>query len=187
MDPTVAVDRLLALLCLDALPRTGWLQAGIGRPESVAAHSLGAALLALTAGAGVEPPLDLDRCLALLVVHDAPEALLGDWPRAAAELLPAGAKAAAERGAAERLLGDRGPARQRYEEYAAGTTREARFARACDKLHLALRALGYVRAGARGLQGFFEGAARLDCAEFPPLAALRDELLRRAAIPSAGA
>lgn len=174
------LDRLIALLALEALPRTGWLQAGLRDVESIAAHSHGVSTLALLLAPSVEPELDVDRCVALCVVHDAPEALIGDVPRAAGELLPEGAKAAAERGAAGRLLGRRGdPARERFEEYAAGATREARFARLADKLHLGLRALTYARAGARDLERFRDGLTHLDCSEFAPLENLREAILAR--------
>ncbi len=175
------LSALLPLLALDRLPRTGWLLAGVAAPESVAAHSLGTALVALALGPRVEPALDVDRAVALAVVHDAPEALLTDLPRAAAECLPAGAKAEGERRAAARLLAPLSAlAHGRFDEFQAQATREARFARICDGLHLGLRWLGYRRAGARNLGEFRAGLERLDCAEFAPCAELRRELLAAA-------
>ena len=50
----------------------------------------------------------------------------------------------------------------------------------CDKLQLGLRWLGYRREGARGLAEFRAGLERLDCAEFPPCATLRAEILAAA-------
>ena len=172
------LNALLDLLALDRLPRTGWILAGIDEPESIAGHSLGAVLVALALGPRVEPPLDVDRAAALCAVHDAPEAWLGDLPRRGAAHLPAGAKAAAEASIGAELLGALSPlAAERFAEYAAGTTREARFAGLCDKLHLGLRLLGYARAGARGLDDFRPGLAELDCSEFAPCAQLRDQIL----------
>ena len=169
---------LLDLLALDRLPRTGWLQAGVPAPESVAAHSLGTCLLALTLGPAVVPELDVDRAVALAAVHDAPEAWLGDMPRRGAEHLPPGAKRAAEAAIADELLGAlSAAARERFREYQAGATREARFAGLCNHLHLGLRLLGYARAGQRGLEGFAEGLEGLDCREFAPCAELQRELL----------
>lgn len=179
-----ALAALEPLLALDRLPRTGWLLAGIGAPESVAAHSLGTALVALALAPRVRPALDLERAMALAVVHDVPEALLTDLPRCAAELLPAGVKAEAERRAAERLLAPLAPeALALFREFAAGATREARFVRLCDKLHLGLRWLGYRREGARGLEGFRAGLMALECAEFAPCAELQAELLAAAGAP----
>ncbi|MEM7310170.1 MAG: HD domain-containing protein [Planctomycetota bacterium] len=172
------LDALLELLALDRLPRAGWALAGVPAPESVAAHSLGTALVALTLGPRVEPPLDVDRAVALCVVHDAPEAWLTDLPRRGAQHLPAGAKAAAEASIAAELLGALSPAANaRYDEYVAAQTPEARFARICDKLHLGLRLLGYVRAGARGLDDFVPGLRALDCRGLAPCEELRDALL----------
>lgn len=173
--PLSALAELLPLLALERLPRTGWLLAGVRAPESIAAHTLGTALVALTLGPRVRPALDVEHALALALVHDVPEALLTDLPRSAAELLPPGAKAAAETRAAERLLGPEG--RALFREYSAAETREARFVRLCDKLQLGLRWLGYLREGARGLEEFRPGLEALDCSAFAPCAELRAELL----------
>jgi putative hydrolase of HD superfamily len=175
------LEALLPLLSLDRLPRTGWLVAGVAHPESVAAHSLGTALVALALGPRVVPALAVDRAVALAVLHDAPEALLTDLPRAAAECLPSGAKAAGERRAAELLLAPLSEhAWQRFEEFRAQETREARFVHLCDQLHLGLRWLGYRREGARVPGGFRRGLEALECGEFAPCAELRSEILRAA-------
>jgi putative hydrolase of HD superfamily len=175
------LEALLPLLALDRLPRTGWLLAGVAAPESVAAHSLGTALVALTLGPRVAPALDLDRAVSLAVLHDAPEALLTDLPRSAAECLPEGAKAAAEDHAARRLLAPLSEeAHARFNEYRAQETREARFARLCDKLHLGVRWLGYRREGHAGLGEFRAVVAVLDCGEFAPCVDLRAEILAAA-------
>jgi putative hydrolase of HD superfamily len=172
------LDALLPLLALERLPRTGWLLAGVPSPESVAAHSLGTALVVLALGPRVAPALDVDRAAALAVVHDAPEALLTDLPKSAAECLPSGAKAEGERRAAQRVLAPLSDlALARFAEFQAQATREARFARLCDQLHLGLRWIGYRREGARNLGEFRAGLERLDCAEFAPCAELRAEIL----------
>jgi len=172
------LEALLPLLSLDRLPRTGWLVAGVANPESVAAHSLGTALVVLALGPRVAPALDVDRAVGLAVVHDAPEALLTDLPRSAVECLPPGAKAAGERKAAERLLAPLSSlAWERFEEFRAQETREARFVRLCDQLHLGLRWLGYRREGARVPGGFRNGLEALRCGEFQPCAELCAEIL----------
>jgi len=172
------LDPLLRLTALSRMPRTGWLQAGVPAPESVAAHSLGAALVALALAPRVRPPVDVDRCVALAAVHDAPEALLGDLPKSAVEHLPAGAKEHAEAGAAQALLGPlNDTALARFREFADQSTREARLARLCDKLHLGLELLALARVGWKVAPAFADGLARLDAAEFPPCAELRDEIL----------
>jgi len=183
MEPPSTLEALLQLASLERLPRTGWLLAGLPVAESVAAHALGTALVALALGPRVEPALAVDRAVALAVVHDAAEALLGDLPRAGAELLPPGAKHLAEARAEELLLGalSGGPAGstalERARELREGKSREARFVRLCDKLQLGVRLVGYLRAGARGLDGFRAGLEGLACEEFPPCDALRREIL----------
>ncbi len=172
------LEALLRLLPLDRLPRTGWLLAGVNAPESVAAHSLGTALVALALGPAVRPALDVEHAVLLAVLHDAPEALLTDLPAQASELLPAGAKAAAEERAAEILLAPLSEvARTGWAEYRAQETREARFVRLCDRLHLGLRWLGYGREGAGNLAQFRAGLERLDCREFGPCEELRLAIL----------
>jgi len=77
---------------LKRLLRQGWLDRGVppADTESVADHSLGVALLAWMAAleaqaAGAD--LDPGRVLALALVHDLPEAEIGDWtPYTAAEV-----------------------------------------------------------------------------------------------------
>lgn len=175
------LEALLPLLSLDRLPRTGWLVAGVPAPETVAAHSLGTAMVVLALGPRVAPALDVDRAVSLAVLHDAPEALLTDLPRSAVECLPPGAKAAGERKAAERLLAPLSSlAWQRFEEFRAQETREARFARLCDQLHLGVRWLGYRREGALVPGGFRDGLEALACGEFAPCAELRAEILAAA-------
>jgi 5'-deoxynucleotidase YfbR-like HD superfamily hydrolase len=155
--------------------------AGIRAPESVAAHSLGTALVALALAPEVEPALDVDRSVSLAVLHDAPEALLTDLPRVASECLPPGAKAEAERRAAELLLAPLSrAAAARFAEYRAQETREARFVHACDRLQLGLRWLAYRREGQRGLGQFRAVVADLRCEEFAPCARLRAEILAAA-------
>src|SRR5262249_52477608 len=141
---STTLDALLALQPLASLPRTGWIQRGVAEPESVSDHVLGACFIVLALGPRIDPPIDVERALALVLVHDAPGALLGDLPRTASELLPPGAKAQAEERAAMRLLAPLSElAHARFVEYRDGATREARFARVCDRLHLGVRMIGY--------------------------------------------
>ena len=178
------LDPLLPLLAQGDLPRTGWLLAGIAPAESVAAHVLGVAQVALALAPQVAPPLDLGRVLAMALVHDAGEVLSGDLPRRASAALPPGAKAALDRALAAVVLTPLGPAALAADaEYAAQATREARFVKLCDRLQLGVRLVGYERAGRLGLADFRAGLATLDAAEFAPCAALLAELLAAAPAP----
>lgn len=62
---------------LKAVRRQGWLDRGVDDPESVADHSWSVALIAWMLAAG-RPGLDRDRVLLLGLVHDLPEAVVGD-------------------------------------------------------------------------------------------------------------
>lgn len=170
------LDALLQLLPLESLPRTGWIQHGIDPPESLAGHTVSVAFVALALAPLVEPALDVDRVVALALVHDAPEALTGDHSLAGSRLLPEGAKRTAEKAAAKELLGP--TALARWEEFEARATREARFAKLCDRLQLGLRLLAYLRAGRRGLGDFEETLRGADCSEFDVAERFHGQLLR---------
>jgi putative hydrolase of HD superfamily len=168
--PSPRLQALLTLQSLQDLPRTGWIQHGVPEPERIAGHILGAQYLALSLHAEVAGQLNLGRVLELLLVHDAPEAVLGDWPRGAALLLPPGAKAYAESKAADQVLSPLSAhARELFREYAEGQTEEARFARQCDRLQLAVRLYGYRLRGQGGLEDFEAGLEQL-AASLPPAA-----------------
>lgn len=72
MSAAAAVREAFALKALD---RAGWLRVGVDRPESVAAHSWGVALLCLLTA---PPHLDRARLLAYAILHDLAEARTGD-------------------------------------------------------------------------------------------------------------
>ncbi|HPF14629.1 MAG: HD domain-containing protein [Planctomycetes bacterium] len=179
------VDALLALSRLDALPRTGWILAGVPAPERVAGHILGVGYLALALGPSVDPPLDMERVLAMALLHDAPECRTGDLPKAASLALPGGAKATMEQRMGHDLLAGFPPsARARLDEYALQDSPEARFVKGCDRLQLGLECLRLLRSGQRGLGDFVVGLPREESQEFAPLALLWKEVhIQLRAIP----
>ena len=61
-------------LCL--LQRTGWVERGVKNPETVGEHIL--ALRTLAFSLRNELRVDMEKLLALLEVHDFPEAIVGD-------------------------------------------------------------------------------------------------------------
>lgn len=172
------VATLLNLTKLANLPRTGWLLAGVQGPESIAAHSHGVAVLVVALGP-LTKDLDTERACALAVAHDLAETWLTDLPKRTKELFEPGALEAAEDLAEKRALGGLDLAHELVGEYRSRATREARFVKACDQLHMGLVALGLVEAGHRGLDEFFASVERADLAEFPELAEFRTELLAR--------
>ncbi|MBI5363839.1 MAG: HD domain-containing protein [Planctomycetes bacterium] len=176
--PTSPLDALLALVPLESLPRTGWVLRGVAAPETIAGHILNTCYVVLALGPRVEPAIDVERAVVLATLHDAPEALTGDLPRMVKSMLPDGAKAQAEEHAARALLDPLPPSvLERWREYRDACTREARFVRVCDRLQMGVRAVAYRRLGLRGLDDFEVALRELDCGEFAPARALREEIL----------
>ena len=133
----------LARLLLSAYPlkrveRAGWLRVGIEQPESVAAHSWGMALLAL---ATCPPTLDRERVVALCLLHDIAEAVVGDiTPH---DGISREEKRARESQAAAEILGDHPGLLALWQEYESQSSEEARFARSLDKLDMGVQASVY--------------------------------------------
>ncbi len=187
MQEFAPLEPLLCVTPLGDLPRTGWIQAGLGDIESIGAHSHGVALVILALANRIaadreargEAPLDVDRAVSLSAVHDLGEAILGDIPKSGAALLPAGAKASAERSAAKQLGSSLSSVTlERWEEFAEGETPEARLAKLCDKLQMGLRVVQMQRRGATGLGEFRESIERLNCEEFHACEVLQGQLLK---------
>lgn len=151
---------------LKAVRRQGWLDRGVDSPESVADHSWSVALLAWLLAAG-RPGLDRDRVLLLGLVHDLPEAVVGDATPFdhlrddTGRINPDHFRNPPEYDAGERLAKHEREAagiaemvsvlpddlaagiRSAWREYDQGRTDEARFVKQIDKLETALQALAY--------------------------------------------
>ncbi|MGC2776134.1 MAG: HD domain-containing protein [Bradyrhizobium sp.] len=121
--------------------RHSWLSDG--RRESVAEHSWSMSLLALLVHRHLARPIEIDRVLKMIIVHDLVEALAGDIP-----FFETGsrkdAKAAREREAIEdirlRLPGTVGQEIfDLFHEFEAKTTAEAKFAAALDHLEVQMQ------------------------------------------------
>ncbi|MEJ2288073.1 MAG: HD domain-containing protein [Deinococcales bacterium] len=147
-SPSAADRRLATLLGAYRLkdePRRGWVLRGVDRPESVAAHSWGTALLCLVFAE--EAGVDVGRALAVATAHDVAEAELGDIPaRARPEdrEVDVAEKARLEAAALARLLsGELEGVGALWREYEEGASPEARFVRDMNLLDMALQALVY--------------------------------------------
>jgi len=143
---------------LKRIPRTGWLQRDVppAAAETVAEHlhttAIVAYLFALLSG----EKLDTSRLLLMALLHDLPEAKIGDIPRDAAKTTPklGEAKQAAEQQAMKALLEDLPTSLQAalsaaWEEFRRGSSREARIVDAADRLATAVHVLHLVQAGYR--------------------------------------
>lgn len=158
---------LLELQRLKRLDRTGWVLRGLPPgAESVAAHSFGVALAAMlladeASARGVE--VDAGRVLRLALLHDLAEARTGDMPRTVADYYGKDVRKRAERAAFDDIVHDlTGGHAARYgelhEDYEERASLEARLVKAADIVDLLAQALMFERAGARGLDEFWEGA-----------------------------
>lgn len=118
-----------------------------GKPESVAEHSWRLCLMALVLREEF-PDVDFARLIAICIVHDLGEAIRGDVPAPVqAERLardPTAHKSAEEREDLLELLSPLPQAAREqitalWDEYEAASTREARVAKALDKLETILQ------------------------------------------------
>jgi putative hydrolase of HD superfamily len=162
---------LLELQRLKRLDRTGWVLRGLPPgAESVAAHSYGVALTAMLladecAARGVR--VDAGRVVRIALLHDLQETRTGDMPRTVADYYGKGARRAAERAAFDDIMRGAGAAHaaayaELHEDYESRASLEARLVKAADVIDLLAQALAFERAGSRGLDEFWEGAAERD-------------------------
>lgn len=180
MDTAAILEVLLYANQLKRTARTGWAQRGVPNPEDVAAHSYGVIFATLLLSELVAESIDLERALALAVLHDLPEALTTDIPSPAWRLLPAGLKAEVERAAVETIVGNAGFASRWlswHEELEQNASAEARLVHDADKIDMFVQALVYEQqTGNEHLEVFWEVAHAF---HYPQAQAVYDELRAR--------
>jgi 5'-deoxynucleotidase len=154
---------LIELQRLKRLERTGWALRGMpAGTESVAAHSFGVSVTAMLLAdklLNAGEPVDANRVLKMAVLHDWAEARVGDMPRTAATYFSSDARKNAEQAAfadISQSLPDRDSYRELHREYEQRQTLEARLVKAADVIDLLVQVLALERAGARGLDEFWE-------------------------------
>lgn len=160
---------LTELQRLKRLDRTGWILRGLPNgTESVAAHSFGVAVTAMVMAdqlrdEGVE--IDLEKVLRIALLHDWAETRVGDMPRTATEYFGADIRKSAERRAFREIVSyvETGEAFcELYDDYEARSSLEARIVKAADVIDLLVQALALERAGAQGLDEFWQVTATAD-------------------------
>lgn len=178
------VDALLAATRLKDVDRAGWVRRGLspgaGCAESVAAHSWGVAWLAAALC-----PADLDRArvLTYAVLHDLPEAVVGDiTPH---DGVSRADKSAREAAAWDALSGALPPAvGSAWPAYDAQDDAEARFVHELDRLDMAVQAVAYALDGRLDTPEEFLASARR-AIHTPSLMDVLDALAARlAAVPT---
>ena len=183
-DATPEADELLRFLSradrLERLPRTGWLVAGVQRPESVAAHGYEVALVALWLADNVAADLDKERVLRIALVHDLGEALLTDLPRPVKELVGRRQVEEAEAEATDQILGPLGEGwAEMAEAYRRAETDEARLVKAADRIQMLVKAMSYHSQSRGDVDRFFEGSGDVDDYGFPLVGRVLERLRER--------
>ncbi|HEX6732723.1 MAG TPA: HD family hydrolase [Pyrinomonadaceae bacterium] len=155
---------------LKRLDRTGWTLRGLPNgTESVAAHSFGvgvtAMLLAdLLRAKGVS--LNVEKILRISLLHDWAEVRVGDMPRTATEFFGAEVRRRAEAAAfaqmVERVDSSEETYKSLFEDYEYRTSLEAKLVKVADVIDLLVEALALEKAGARGLDEFWDAAKQRD-------------------------
>jgi len=167
---------LIELQRLKRLERTGWTLRGLPNgTESVAAHSFGVCATAMlladkVKASGLE--IDCERVLRLALLHDWAEVRVGDMPRTGAAYFASEARRSAETQAFADIVKDVDAGsdyRSLFDEYEQRTSLESRLVKAADIVDLLVQAYAMQRAGAKGLDEFWEVANEPDF-QLPPIA-----------------
>ncbi len=141
---------------LKRVPRTGWLLRGVppSSAENVAAHSHTMAILSYLLAKQAGEEVDLTRLLLMALIHDLPEAIIGDIPISAqrADSSFREAKEKAENAAMKIILNSlpekiRLQLQNIWKEYLSGETLEARLVEGADRLATAVHAVELIKSG----------------------------------------
>jgi putative hydrolases of HD superfamily len=158
------LSTLIELQRLKRLDRTGWTLRGLPNgTESVAAHSFGVSVTAMLLAdemiaQGIA--VDVERVLRTALLHDWSEVRVGDMPRTGSVYFGSEPRRHAESAAFADIVANVNEALyvSLHRDYERRDTFEARLVKAADVLDLLIQALALERAGARGLDEFWEVA-----------------------------
>ncbi len=165
------IETLLELQRLKKLDRTGWtLRGQAAGAESVAAHTFGVAAVAMMLADELVARglcVNVERVLRMALLHDWAEARMGDMPRTGSCYFSVEVRTKAERAAFDDIVEGVGEARSKmygelHVDYEERKSLEARLVKAADVIDLLLQALAFERAGARGLDEFWENVLERD-------------------------
>src|ERR1700716_14833 len=157
---------LIELQRLKRLERTGWTLRGLPNgTESVAAHSFGVVVTAMLLADEVKArglQVNCERLLRMALLHDWAETRVGDMPRTATNYFGAEARKIAETKAFADIVSGLGSAesdyKTLYQDYEQRQSLEARLVKAADVIDLIVQAYALERAGAKGLDEFWEAS-----------------------------
>jgi 5'-deoxynucleotidase YfbR-like HD superfamily hydrolase len=180
------LSTLIELQRLKRLDRTGWTLRGLPNgTESVAAHSFGVVVTAMLLADEIKArgfEIDCERVVRMAVLHDWAETRVGDMPKTATNYFGADARKRAETLAFADVISGVGTAKSEYEnlyhDYEQRDSLEARVVKAADVIDLLVEAYALEKAGARGLNEFWQVAHEADF-RLPPVAhAVVNDLLK---------
>jgi len=175
---------LIELQRLKRLDRTGWTLRGLpSGTESVAAHSFGVAVTAMSLGDELQSrgvSVNTERLLRMALMHDWAETRFGDMPKTATSYFGREVRKRAETAAFADVVSGTGRAnslyRELYDDYEQRKSLEARLVKAADVIDLLVQVLALERAGARGLEEFWEVVEAGDFQLEGPAQEILDEL-----------
>ena len=157
---------LTELQRLKRLDRTGWILRGLPNgTESVAAHSFGVSVTAMLLADKLNAQgitVDVEKVLRIGLLHDWAEVRVGDMPRTATLYFGSDVRKQAETAAFSDIVKDvdEGLYADLYNDYERRESLEARLVKAADILDLLIEVLALERAGARGLDEFWQVAEK---------------------------
>lgn len=163
------LSTLIELQRLKRLDRTCWTLRGLPNgTESVASHSFGVSVTAMLladrfVAQGIA--VDLEKVLRIALLHDWAEVRVGDMPRTATLYFGSEQRKQAETAAfldVVDLVDTDGSYANLYVDYERRESLEARLVKAADVLDLLIQVYALERAGARGLDEFWEVAEKPD-------------------------
>jgi putative hydrolase of HD superfamily len=155
---------LIELQRLKRLERTGWILRGMPNgTESIASHSFGVGVTAMMLADQINArglEIDCERTLRMALLHDWAETRVGDMPKTATNYFGAEARKTAETLAFAEVVSGLGDLEagyiSLYQDYEQRNSLEARIVKAADVIDLLVEAYALERAGARGLDEFWE-------------------------------
>ncbi|KAK6523610.1 hypothetical protein TWF281_001592 [Arthrobotrys megalospora] len=152
---------------LKHIPRTGWVVDGVEKPETIASHMYRMAILAMLCP---DASIDKTKCIKMALVHDIAESVVGDFT----PMDPISKEEKYRRESttikyfSTKLLEKVNPTvakelTELFEEYEAGTTKEAVFVKDIDVYDMILQAFEYEKEskGEKSLERFMRAERRL--------------------------
>jgi len=157
-----AVDFLHLTQALKTTPRTGWVNHGVDKPESIADHMYRMSIMAMVASKSM-PELDQNKCVKLALIHDLAEAIVGDITphdpvtKEEKQKLESDAMVKIRDMLGDALGGEE--IQELWHEYEDGLTSESKLLKDLDKLEMIMQAGEYEKAQGKDLSQFFASTA----------------------------